>query len=160
MLLLLLNHVELIADGRAILALVRVKNLLDFDHALAPIFVLVPLLALLLTRSHDLGGSTRELWDRNLLLGTLLLLDLIIVGLQIGVLSLRSEYLLRLVLDKVLVVHLYGILVVHLHLTLHITSHRFVHVHRHLILHLDLLVDLNLSSLVLMLDSRLTHGGD
>ena len=56
-LLLLLDHVELITDGRAVLALMRVEDLLDLYHTLASILVLVALLVDLLARVHDLSGS-------------------------------------------------------------------------------------------------------
>ena len=74
---LLLDGAKLITDGRAILAIVAIKNLIHLQDTLAPELVLTSLLGLLGARAHQLGGSVRELWNaERLSLWRLLLLDL------------------------------------------------------------------------------------
>ena len=57
LLLLLLDWAELLSDGRAVLALVAVEDLLHLQDALAPELVLPTLFTLLGAGTHQLCGS-------------------------------------------------------------------------------------------------------
>ena len=144
-LLLFLDGAELVTDGRAVLALVAVENLLHLQDALAPELVLTSLLGLLGARAHQLGGSVRELWNtERLSLWRLLLLDLLVFDrLQLRVLPLGPVEVLRLAVVYILPVHL--------HLVGLVSGHWYIHLHL-------LIVVNDLSSLGL--HPRLTHGGD
>ena len=129
------------------------KDLLDLQDTLAPELAFITLLVLLGASSHHLSGSTRELWDADLLRGRLLfLLDLntviLLHRLEEGVLPLGAVPVLRLA-DL-------GVMVVVLHLVGTVTSYGRVHRHIHWDLSVLLLVDLP----ALGLHPRLTHGGD
>ena len=76
---LLLDCSELLSDGRAVLALMTIENLLHLQDALAPELVLAPLLGLLGVRPHQLCSSIRKLWNSKRLSLWRLLLDLGIV---------------------------------------------------------------------------------
>ena len=144
-LLLFLDGAELITDGRAVLAIVAIKNLLHLKDTLAPELVLTSLLGLLGARAHQLGGSVRELWNtERLSLWRLLLLDLLVFDrLQLRVLPLGPVEVLRLAVVDILPVHL--------HLVGLVSGHWYIHLHL-------LIVVNDLSSLGL--HPRLPHGGD
>ena len=152
LLLLLLDWTKLLSDCRAVLALVAFKDLLDFQDTLAPELAFITLLVLLGASSHHLSGSTRELWDADLLRGRLLLLldlnTVIIHRLKECVLPLGAVHVLRLAV--------FGVLVVVLHLVGTVTSHGRVHRHIHWDLSVLLLVDFP----ALAMHPRLTHGRD
>ena len=141
---LLLDGVELASDGRAVLALMAIENLLHLQDALAPELVLAPLLGLLGARAHQLCGSVRELWNAERLpLWWLLLLDLLVVDrLQLRVLPLGPVEVLRLAVVCILPVHLVGL----------VTGHGNVHLHL-LVVVVDDLPPLGLHP-------RLSHGRD
>jgi hypothetical protein len=145
LLLLLLDSAELISDGRAVLAIMAIENLLYLQDTLAPELVLASLLGLLGAWAHQLGGSIRELWNaERLSLWRLLLLDLLVFDrLQLGVLSLGPVEVLGLVRVDILPVHLHLIGVVAGHGSIHL----------HLLVVVDDLPPLGLHP-------RLTHGGD
>lgn len=144
LLLLLLDGAELISDGRAVLAIVTIENLLYLQDTLAPELVLISLLGLLGARAHQLGGSIRELWNaERLSLWRLLLLDLLVFDrFQLRVLPLGPVEVLRLAVVDILPVHL--------HLVGLVSGHWYIH------LHLLVVID-NLPPLGL--HPRLTHGG-
>ena len=149
---LLLDWAELLSDGRAVLALVAFKDLLYLQDTLAPELTFITLLVLLGAGSHHLSGSTRELWDADLLHGRLLLL----LDLNTVIIHRLKECVLPLGAIPVLRLAVVGVLVdVVLHLVNAITSHGCIHVHIHGHL-VFLLGDLS----TLGLHPRLTHGGD
>ena len=149
---LLLDWAELLSDGRAVLALVAFKDLLYLQDTLAPELAFITLLVLLGAGSHHLSGSTRELWDADLLHGRLLLL----LDLNTVIIHRLKECVLPLGAIPVLRLAVVGVLVVVLHLVGTVTSHGRVHRHIHWDLSVLLLVDLS----ALSLHPRLTHGGD
>ena len=180
-LLLLLSHAELFSKRRAVLAFMIVEDLLDLQKSLAAVLILASLLVLLCALGHDLGGSTGELWNTDLLrcslllsldllmlllvlllrlvLLLLLLLDLnIICFLQEGIFSLRSKQVLRLIEFIILLLF---VRIVHRHLVGIIACHGSIHVGIHLLVHLDMVVLLiDFPTLELALNSRLAKRGD